>query len=68
MAAECVNFEVTRMARLRAGISRYISFYNHQRRCAKAGNKSPIAYELALGTAPTSGINLCGSPGVSVGR
>ena len=33
---------------LRAGISRYINFYNHQRRCTKAGNLSPIRYELAL--------------------
>jgi len=36
------------MAELRAGIARYISFYNHQRRCAKAGNLSPIGYELSL--------------------
>ena len=34
---------------LRAGIARYINFYNHQRRCAKAGNLSPIRYELSLG-------------------
>jgi len=33
---------------LRAGIATYINFYNHQRRCAKAGNLSPIRYELAL--------------------
>jgi transposase InsO family protein len=33
---------------LRAGITRYINFYNHQRRCTKAGNLSPIRYELAL--------------------
>ena len=33
---------------LRAGITRYINFYNHQRRCAKAANLSPIRYELAL--------------------
>ena len=33
---------------LRAGIARYINFYNHQRRCAKAGNLSPIRYELSL--------------------
>jgi putative transposase len=33
---------------LRAGITRYISFYNHQRRCAKADNLSPIRYELTL--------------------
>jgi putative transposase len=35
---------------LRAGITRYIDFYNHQRRCAKAGNLSPIRYELTLAT------------------
>ena len=33
---------------LRAGIARYINFYNHQRRCAKARNLSPIRYELTL--------------------
>jgi transposase InsO family protein len=33
---------------LRAGIASYINFYNHQRRCAKAGNISPIRYELTL--------------------
>jgi putative transposase len=33
---------------LRAGIASYINFYNHQRRCAKAGGISPIRYELAL--------------------
>jgi transposase InsO family protein len=33
---------------LRAGIARYITFYNHQRRCAKADNLSPIRYELTL--------------------
>ena len=33
---------------LRAGITRYINFYNHQRRCAKASNLSPIHYELTL--------------------
>jgi putative transposase len=27
--------------------TRYINFYNHQRRCAKAGNLSPIRYELS---------------------
>jgi putative transposase len=31
-----------------AGIIRYIDFYNHRRRCAKAGNFSPISYELTL--------------------
>ncbi len=36
------------LAELRAGIARYISFYNHQRRCAKARGQSPIGYELAL--------------------
>jgi putative transposase len=34
--------------KLRAGTARYINFYNHQRRCAKAGNLSPIRYELTL--------------------
>ena len=33
---------------LRAGIAIYINFYNHQRRCAKAGDVSPVGYELAL--------------------
>jgi transposase InsO family protein len=33
---------------LRAGVARYINFYNHQRRCAKADNLSPVRYELAL--------------------
>ncbi len=33
---------------LRAGVARYINFYNHQRRCAKADNLSPIHYELTL--------------------
>jgi putative transposase len=33
---------------LRAGIASYINFYNHQRRCAKADNLSPIRYELTL--------------------
>jgi transposase InsO family protein len=33
---------------LRAGIDEYINFYNHQRRCAKAGGSSPIRYELSL--------------------
>jgi putative transposase len=32
---------------LRAGIATYIHYYNHQRRCTKAGNQSPINYELA---------------------
>jgi putative transposase len=36
------------ISQLRAGIARYITFYNHQRRCAKAANLSPIRYELAL--------------------
>ena len=36
------------LAELRAGIAHYINFYNHQRRCAKAGGQSPIAYELTL--------------------
>ena len=36
------------MDELRAGIDDYITFYNHQRRCAKAGGVSPIRYELSL--------------------
>ena len=36
------------LAELRTGIARYISFYNHKRRCAKAGGQSPIGYELSL--------------------
>jgi transposase InsO family protein len=36
------------LAELQAGVAAYINFYNHQRRCAKAGNLSPIGYELAL--------------------
>src|SRR5271166_2617867 len=36
------------MDELRAGIDDYINFYNHQRRCGKAGNVSPIRYELSL--------------------
>ena len=36
------------LAELREGIARYIGFYNHRRRCAKAGGQSPIGYELAL--------------------
>jgi transposase InsO family protein len=36
------------MDELRAGVADYINFYNHQRRCAKAGGVSPIRYELSL--------------------
>jgi putative transposase len=36
------------MEELRVGINAYINFYNHQRRCTKAGGVSPIRYELAL--------------------
>jgi putative transposase len=36
------------IAELRAGITSYINFYNHQCRCAKAGNLSPVRYELTL--------------------
>jgi putative transposase len=36
------------LAELQAGVATYISFYNHQRRCAKAGDLSPVRYELAL--------------------
>ena len=35
-------------ANLKAGIARYINFYNHQRRCAKPGDQSPIGYEPTL--------------------
>jgi putative transposase len=33
---------------LRIGVADYINFYNHQRRCAKAGGVSPLRYELLL--------------------
>ena len=36
------------MDELRAGVADYLNFYNHQRRCAKAGGVSPIRYELSL--------------------
>jgi putative transposase len=36
------------LAELQAGVAAYINFYNHQRRCAKAANLSPIGYELTL--------------------
>ena len=36
------------MDELRAGVEEYIRFYNHERRCAKAGGMSPIGYELSL--------------------
>jgi putative transposase len=36
------------LAELQAGVAVYINFYNHQRRCAKAANLSPIGYELTL--------------------
>jgi transposase InsO family protein len=36
------------MDELRAGVDDYLIFYNHQRRCAKAGGVSPIRYELSL--------------------
>lgn len=36
------------LAELRAGLARYITFYNYQRRCAKARGLSPVRYELAL--------------------
>ncbi len=42
----------TTLEELRAGVAAYISFYNHQRRCTKAGNLSPIRYELALASRP----------------
>jgi len=32
---------------LRTGVASYINFYNHQRRCTKAGDQSPIRYELS---------------------
>ena len=38
----------TDLDELRAGVALYINFYNHRRRCTKAGNQSPIQYELAL--------------------
>jgi transposase InsO family protein len=36
------------MDELRDGVADYLNFYNHQRRCAKAGGVSPIRYELSL--------------------
>ena len=33
---------------LKAGVADYVNFYNHQRRCQKAGGVSPIRYELSL--------------------
>jgi len=42
----------TTLEELRAGVASYINFYNHQRRCTKAGNLSPIRYELALAPRP----------------
>jgi transposase InsO family protein len=33
------------MDELRVGIDDYINFYNHERRCSKAGGVSPIHYE-----------------------
>jgi hypothetical protein len=36
------------MDELREGVADYINFYNHQRRCHKAGSDSPIRNELAL--------------------
>ena len=38
----------TTIDELRAGIADYLTFYNHQRRCTKAGGQSPIRYELLL--------------------
>jgi len=38
------------MNELRAGVADYINFYNHQRRCAKAGGVSPIRYEFIVGS------------------
>ena len=36
------------LAELQAGVAVYVNFYNHERRCAKAANLSPIGYELAF--------------------
>jgi putative transposase len=36
------------MDELRAGIERYINWYNTKRRCTTIGNISPVKYELAL--------------------
>ena len=38
----------TTIDELRVGIGDYLNFYNHQRRCARAGRVSPIRYELSL--------------------
>jgi hypothetical protein len=43
-----VQHSFATLAELIAGVTRYINFYNHQRRCAKADNLSPIRYELSL--------------------
>jgi transposase InsO family protein len=38
----------TTIDELRVGVEDYLNFYNHQRRCAKAGDVSPIRHELSL--------------------
>jgi hypothetical protein len=42
----CYRHTFATIDELRAGIARYINFYNHQRCCAKASHLSPIHYEL----------------------
>ncbi|MGC8628538.1 MAG: hypothetical protein ACP5VR_13515 [Acidimicrobiales bacterium] len=45
MRSETVPDCLNHVVKARAG---NVAFYNHQRRCAKAGGQSPIGYELAL--------------------
>ncbi len=44
---------------LRAGIARYINFYNHQRRCAKAAQPQPHPLRVNVGPQATSRIKPC---------
>ena len=44
---------------LRAGIARYINFYNHQRRCAKAVKPEPHPLRINVGPQATSRLKPC---------